>query len=195
MNKLEEIGNNSRIKTDMETLLRVLNKVEAKLQSKSPFVTSTNLTTSQNDTKVTDELTQKINEIFGLNPNQNSTKPTVHNSTNSNIQMPRNEGTGRAVISPELKSAPDKTICGLIDPRIGIPKNCEQIMSPKRKIKNRKRKHKRPLFDVRLGESASEDDDYLEEDEIERNEERDTTTAATTTSVQDETTQELFIWT
>lgn len=143
-----------------------------------------------------ENLRKSILNVFGPKPTETSTtttqSPTTDIQTNADedvgpsgrrILPLKPSSTSSTIVKAILKSTNEKPLCGLLDIRAGIPKNCEDMMTPKRKQKNRKiKRRRRPKIDVRFGEHSNDDEDSYEYYESDDNEENTTSTESTTTT-------------
>lgn len=148
------------------------------------------LETTAKNTLEKDNIRQSNLNTFGAkNPQKQG---IVFPEPNTDIQENVNGDIGKAIlnvfgpkpttstttIKPNVK-AEDKRLCSLIDVRLGVPQNCEEIMTPKKHKHKKGKRRKRPHIHVRLQDDVTpEDDDY---DDYEENEENmNPTTEATT---------------
>lgn len=141
-----------------------------------------------------ENLRKSILNVFGPKPTETSSTTTQSPNTDSQTDedvspsgsriFPSKPLSTSATVKAILKSTNEKPLCNLLDIRADIPKNCEDMMTPKRKHKNRKiKRRRRPKIDVRVGEHSSENEDYFEYYESDDNEESTTpSTELTTTS-------------
>lgn len=154
VNKLEEIENNTDVKPEIQTVIRLLLEIEQKLENpfpKSPQQIHNSSVTVGEDTE------QAILNVFGSKPGT-SNKPS-----NSHIQS--NVSGSKLLTTIKPKSSTDKSLCGFTGTKGDIPTGCQE----KRPNRNQRKRKRPPKFDVRAGENDNstrnedEDDDYVEE--------------------------------
>lgn len=148
--KLEEIGNNTHIKPEIQSLQYLL---EQRLENKPCFAPTeqvgTNNTENVNEPStnaeitVDDDIKRAVLQLFGPKPTEQPENSRT--SQNGDIQSNVNEHLGRSVFGSKLfessttvtpKLQTEKLPCSLIDVRAGFS-NCEDMLTP---VKNSKLK-------------------------------------------------------
>lgn len=194
MKKLEEIGNNTQLKPEIDILLRYLSNIERILQNRTKTgsnvnnnLENPNKPPSNTEMTVDEDIRRSVLKVFGQKPAENF--GTNDNSPNTGIQFNVDEDLRRSVVKlfgakPTMVSTTetgtDKPLCTLIDIRGDIPNGCEDIISMKnQKLKKmQKNRKRRPKLDVRSGAGDSHED--FTDDDTEENEYMISTTDATT---------------
>lgn len=189
LSKLEEIGNNTDFKPEINTLItrlsnieRILHNPTAKPES-SVIYNVANLSKTPTNTEMTvdEDIRRAVLNVFGPKPSGNS-----NNSPNADIQVNIDEDLRRSVVKlfsskPTTEPTTEKPPCSLIDIRGDIPKDCVDMMSSMKTQKSskvQKKRKRRPKLNVRS--DANGDDDNFDES-AEENDYMISTTDATTT--------------